>query len=694
MMNFQATMFANFSKVTGNRDFFEVIEEMINGRYAAPINRLRNAIAAGNTEQAKELKRRLPAAACALYNNKRLTECLVAYYGLIPVDMDNPADLPHAKMLIGNDPHTLANVVSPSGHGLKFFVRATLPDGSLPTGKEEILAFHKAAYAQAATHYANLTGEEIDTSGSDPGRLFFMSYDPEGSINREAEPFTCHTPQAEAEIIPTPDAPFPPENINGYEAEFNLSVQATNKKETFKEHNHNNYLCLLCNNCNRKGIPQAATLHLCLAKYSAMNPKELEAIVTWAYKHSKEHGNRKKKKGEEDRLLVDAIEEYISAHYEFRYNEISTRIEWQKKGAPTYSTLDDRAENSLWRAIQKEGIVCRIAEVRQILGSDFVPVFNPFRHYFDTLPGWDGKDHLAALVETVTTTCPAFWDKCLRKWMVAMVASLLLDDVENQTVLLITGEQGIGKSSWVRLLLPPELRAYYTLGSFSEKPTDLMLKLSAMGIVNVDEFDSLRYGEMSKLKMLITQGDINERQAYAHHARRYIRHASFVSTSNNMKLMNDPTGSRRFLGFEAARICYRFRIDYRQLYAQLHHLLNSGYRYWFDEDEIKELNTNNEGFQLLTPEEEFLFTYFRKPEGNDTVLQLTASDILKRISSKTGLNLNGIGVMSLGRILKKHQFISKRGKGATKYEIAELDIEEIEKNFKKQYIGKQNNLPF
>lgn len=684
MMNFQATMFANFSKVTGKRDFFEVIEEIINGRYATPVNELRNAIEDGNTERAKKLKSKLPAAACALYSEKRLMEHLTAYYGIIPMDMDAPANLTRAKMLVEDDPHTLANVISPGGKGLKFFVRATLPDGSLPTGSQEILAFHKAAYAQAEAHYSTLTGEVMDTSGSDPGRLFFMSYDPDGKINRNAQTFICN-PLA-------PATPFPPEN--GCEAAFNLAVAATNKKETFKEHNHNNYLCLLCNNCNRKGIPEADTLRFCLAKYSAINPKELEAIVTWAYKHAAEHGKRRKRKDKDETLLIDAIEEYMSAHHDFRYNEISTRIECRKKGAAAYSTLDDRGENSLWRAIQKEGVMCRIAEVRQILGSDFIPSFNPFRHYFDTLPAWEGKDHLATLVETVTTTHPEFWDKCLRKWMVAMIASLLMDDVENQTVLLVTGEQGIGKSSWVRLLLPPELRAYYTLGSFSEKPTDLMLKLSAMGIVNIDEFDSLRYGEMSKLKMLITQGDINERQAYAHHARRYVRHASFVSTSNNMKLMNDPTGSRRFLGFEATHIRYRFRMDYRQLYAQLYHLLNSGFRYWFDEDEIKELNSNNEDFQLLTPEEEFLFTYFRKPLECDTVLQLTASDILKRISSRTGLNLNNIGVMNLGRILKKYRFVGKRGKSSTKYEIAELNVEEVEKNYKKQYISTQSNLSF
>lgn len=681
MTNFQATMFADFSKVTGKRDFFEVMEEMINGRYAAPVNELRNTIAAGDTERAKKLKRKLPAATCALYNEKRLMEHLTAYYGIIPMDMDAPTDLMRAKHLISTDAHTLACVVSPGGNGLKFFVRTTLPDGSLPAGIQEILEFHKVAYSQAAKHYSLLTGEEMDTSGSDPGRLFFMSYDPEGSINRNAETFTC-----------TPSAPFPPEN--DYETEFGLSVKATDKKETFKEHNHNNYLCLLCNNCNRRGIPEADTLRLCLAKFSAMNAKELKAIVTWAYRHAAEHGKNRKKKNEDEPLLIDAIEEYISAHHDFRYNEISTRIEYRKKDAGAYSTLDDRAENSLWRAIQKEGVVCRIAEVRQILGSDFIPAFNPFRHYFDTLPAWDGKDHLARLVETVTTTCPEFWDKCLRKWMTAMTASLLKDDVENQTVLLITGEQGIGKSSWVRLLLPPELRAYYTLGSFSEKPTDLMLKLSAMGIVNIDEFDSLKYGEMSKLKMLITQGDINERQAYAHHARRYVRHASFVSTSNNMKLMNDPTGSRRFLGFEATCIRYRFHMDYSQLYAQLHHLLNSGFRYWFDEKEIQELNTNNENFQLLTPEEEFLFTYFRKPTTGDTVLLLTASDILKRISSRTGLNLNNIGVMNLGRILKKHRFVGKRRKSSTKYEIAELNAEEVEKNYKKQYISTQSNLSF
>lgn len=685
-------MFTGFSHATGNRDFFEVIEEIINGRYADSVNKLRSSLDRGDSEQAEKQKRKLPAAACALYNNKRLTEHLIAYYGLIPMDMDHVPNLCHAKQLIDADPHTLANVVSPGGEGLKFFIHTTLPDGSLPTDKEEILAFHKAAYAQAAAYYSNLTGEEMDTSGSDPGRLFFMSFDPQGSINRNAVPFICNPTETDVPSRPTP--PVSPDGNKNHEATFNLCVRATNKKETFKEHNHNKYLCLLCNNCNRRGIPREEALRLCIAKYSAMNPKELEAIVTWAYKHEKEHGNKKKKEDEQERLLVDAIEEYINAHFDFRYNEITTRTEFRKKETDTYSVLDDRAENSLWRAIQKEGVQCRIAEVRQILGSDFIPAFNPFHQYFNALPEWDGKDHLAALVETVDTAHPEFWDKCLRKWMVAMIASLLIDDVENQTVLLITGKQGIGKSSWMRLLLPPELRAYYTLGSFSEKPTDVMLKLSAMGIVNFDEFDSLHYGEMSKLKMLITQSDINERQAYARHSRRYIRHASFVSTSNNMKLMNDPTGSRRFLGFEAKSISYRFHMNYPQLYAQLHHLLKSDFRYWFDEEEIKEVNCNNEDFQLLTPEEEFLFTYFRIPTGNDTVLQLTASDILKRISSRTGLSLSGIGVVNLGRILKKHGFTGKRTGGRTKYEISELDAEEIEKSYKKQYISPEEKTIF
>src|SRR5690606_10493251 len=79
---------------------------------------------------------------------------------------------------------------------------------------------------------------------------------------------------------------------------------------------------------------------------------------------------------------IQKIENFLSKLYDFRFNEVSGKIEGKSKTQPNYKPISDYIINSLSRQILKADIPCSANVLRSILVSDFVPVYNPFRHYF------------------------------------------------------------------------------------------------------------------------------------------------------------------------------------------------------------------------------------------------------------------------------------------------------------------------
>ena len=93
------------------------------------------------------------------------------------------------------------------------------------------------------------------------------------------------------------------------------------------------------------------------------------------------------------------------------------------------------------------------------------------------------------------------------------------------------------------------------------------------------------------------------------------RYASFIATSNHKDLLTDPSGSRRFICIEVKVIDTSRPIDYDQLYAQAMHELAHGERYWFNDADEYVMTEANREFQQYSPEEQFLFRYFRMAEA-------------------------------------------------------------------------------
>ena len=228
----------------------------------------------------------------------------------------------------------------------------------------------------------------------------------------------------------------------------------------------------------------------------------------------------------------------------------------------------------------------------------------------------------------------AYWRQCFKKWFVAMVASWMIDEVVNHTVLVLVGRQGIFKTTWLDHLIPPALREYSSkLPLSGQISKDDRLRLCENAMLNIDELDAICGGEMNIVKSLLTSTDVNERAAYGRLKERRVRLASFCASTNNREFLTDITGNRRWLPFEVESIQNPFHsiIPYEQIYAQAKAMVERGiYAYWFDLEEIEELEKHNEEFRAMENEEQLLPILFDVPAEGKGEFMTTAeiSDLL------------------------------------------------------------------
>ncbi len=253
-----------------------------------------------------------------------------------------------------------------------------------------------------------------------------------------------------------------------------------------------------------------------------------------------------------------------------------------------WQPISDRIVNSLWAEMSAVKPV-RAQDIFRVMESDFVPDYNPFRHYLEHLPPWDGQsDHILAMSVSVQVKGGVeeqlLFANYLKKWLVGMVAAWVDPNVVNNVILVLIGEQGSYKTTWFNYLLPPELKMYfYTKTNANRMGRDDLLTLAQYALVCCEELDTMKPAELNQLKAAVTMPSIDERAAYAHFHEHRQHIASFCGTGNNVQFLSDETGNRRWLPFEIERITSprEMPFDYEGIYSQAYALYQEGFQYWF-----------------------------------------------------------------------------------------------------------------
>ena len=377
--------------------------------------------------------------------------------------------------------------------------------------------------------------------------------------------------------------------------------------------------------------------------------------------------------------LMQEVTAFLTSRYRFRFNVLTEETEVANNIPDThlrYTKVDERWMNTLSMETIETGIDCWDRDIQRFVRSRRISEYHPFTAYFEQLPEWDGTDRVSALARRVSDN--PVWVNGFHRWMLGLSAQWMqfrpdtnnanrannansanntssINRANSVAPLLVSSRQGLGKSTFCRLLMPDALKAYYTESYDLSSPASAEAKLAACGLINLDEFDKLSASKMPLLKNLMQASALNIRKAYKRSASALPRIASFIGTSNREDLLVDRTGSRRFLcvSLEHAIDCVT-PVEHEQLYAQLKAELLSGERSWFNKEEEQAIQQHNALFYKHIPEEEVFRLCFRFATQEDhpqEVLTLSATQLFERMKAAHPSVMRGMTAYSLSRIL-------------------------------------------
>lgn len=384
-----------------------------------------------------------------------------------------------------------------------------------------------------------------------------------------------------------------------------------------------------------------------------------------------------------ENMLV--VEQFLSDNYLFRCNELNGKVEFKARTdeAVEYRVLTEKALNSIILRAQREEICEKGSPKTDIImyvNSEEIPLFNPIQSFLNQLPQWDGQNHVARLFSRlpgISTEQQNF----LSIWLRSAVAHWLQMDTMhgNEVVPVLIGAQGCGKTTFLRRLLPQELREYYLDHLNLSNKFDKEMALTNNLLVNLDELEAIRPSQQSALKQTLSKNKVNGRPIYGRAQEDRPRYASFVSTTNYQHPLTDATGSRRFICLSTPKgqmIDNTGNINYEQLYAQvLHEIRELQAPYWFNNEEVARIQELNLNFMEQKDLSEIVDVCFRKPLEGEHVKSISTTEMLTIMQQEyPSIKIDVKSKTYLGRVLKSLDYVRKDHNGKAYYKAVPLKV--------------------
>ena len=530
-------------------------------------------------------------------------------------------------------------------------------------------------YNTARRAYQNQFGIDIEFLEPRIERTVYMSADPGMGINLQARPFYADTERHEqpepVSISREEDHLMPGRTVTRtYHLNWTYIVETImgHYFELPDENKTATLLMQIASACLDQGIPQAHALGLTML-HPVLNTDRLlvEKIFQTVYsvaeqeEYRKAHKIRPLKSVPDETLTQMRTEIFLNSNYEMRKNLLTGVAEYRKKFSDNqeFRPLTPEVRNSMSLTATEMGLKGFDKNMNRFIDSMHIEQFDPVNQWLDKLPKWDGKDRIAELAQRVPTDQPQ-WEKYLRYWLVGMVAQWRESDRQltgNALTPLLIGRQGCGKTRFCKILLPEELRDYYNDKINFKNEFDLNIALTSFALINIDEFDKTTSSQQIVLKYLLSSADVKFRPPYGKTIKQFRRYTSFIGTTNQMKPLVDPTGSRRFVCVGVkGNINFEDTINHQQLYAQALHLFNKGERYWLNEAEIQTLIQENEPFQKLNDLVEMIGETFRRPKETEQGKWWSLGDISALLAQRYANFDQETSFRKIGNALNDVQF--------------------------------------
>ncbi len=259
--------------------------------------------------------------------------------------------------------------------------------------------------------------------------------------------------------------------------------------------------------------------------------------------------------------------------------------------AETGQEIEDHFDTELVRWLERKRLMVKPELVRRVV--DLIArrnSYHPVRDYLESLPPWDGVRRIDSWlidycgVESSDEEPSRYAMAVGEKFLVSAVKRILEPGAKCDSMLVLEGAQGIGKSTVPRILAGGDW--------FSDKLSeigskDASMQLRGIWIMELGELEALNRAELAQAKMFMSQQIERFRLPYGRRIVQVPRQCVFMGTTNSDAWMKDETGGRRFWPVRCHRIDLEgLKRDRNQLWAEALIRCRSGASWWLDDQEI------------------------------------------------------------------------------------------------------------
>lgn len=667
-------------KSTATIEMFDLLDKIHDGEWQDIVLTIRNA---KSEEEKKKLKSEAPNVTISGVFETRKDRDILSHSGFIGIDIDDlGSEVERVRKMLSKDRYCFAIFTSISGKGLCMVIKVD-PER------------HRDAFEGFSSYLLDNYGIVVDYSGINESRARYVSYDPYLIVNEKSAVFKKYLKKQKKRQYPAPI--YVKDDFDTMISEMvNRGVDCT---EDYRDwirvgfalaskfgEGGRAYFHQLSSISGKYDTDQTDRKYSNLLKSKGGERPSTIGTIYWFAKqagipiHGKKNediirsANSQKKAGiankqdilktlelsghdvhsaepiveqvlknripdQKEDLLSDVVA--LIGTFGLRKNEITRNIEWNGR------QITDSDINTIYLDVKSRYEKVNKDLVNSIIFSNRIPSFHPIKDFLnsdDVVGREEEYSNLQLLLDSIETDTPNY-QKWVTKWLVGLLATA--HGKHSPLMLVFAGEaQGTGKTHFFRYLLPDSLQPLYAESKMDNGKDDEIL-MTKKWIICDDEMGGKSKKEATKFKEITSKQWINVREPYGRVTIDLRRMSMFCGTTNDMQVLHDVTGNRRYLPIHILGIDHDKynECNKEELIYELNHLYKSGYDYTILNDEIKQLNENTDIFKASTPEEELIMSYLRKGTSNigkwASITQIT--EFLLKFSKRNNLNNYRIG---------------------------------------------------
>lgn len=321
-----------------------------------------------------------------------------------------------------------------------------------------------------------------------------------------------------------------------------------------------------------------------------LDPDE-EIDTSWT---SKLHYNQKGKLQSTIENVLTILENDYFLKNRIAYNEFANRaivlgkLPWSPDINRDWADDDDAG---LRYYIEKAYDITAVNKILDALALCFKNnSFHPVKDYLDGLI-WDGVERVESLLIDYLGAEDSLYTRAVtRKHMAGAVARVMRPGIKYDYMLTLSGPQGIGKSSFIRILGEP----WYNDSLTTVAGKEAYEQLQGSWLMELGELMATKKADIETLKQFLSKNEDIYRVAYGRRTSRFPRQCIFFGTSNDKEFLRDKTGNRRFWPVDCnvqkcnKNIFHELMKERDQIWAEAVELYKAGEKLYLEGPELEE----------------------------------------------------------------------------------------------------------